>query len=147
MDPVSNILPFQELRHIAPATGPESWLASIDRAATEYPPFKGRILGCRVLLLRIEENITHSGRFLLPDTYQHGSVMYRVLAVGPGEWVKIGKKQVFVKPEVQLRRLRRVPAFSSRPKKIRGAGLGIDPNTSTIATGRGASLWTLGSVR
>jgi co-chaperonin GroES (HSP10) len=75
-------------------------LAAIDRAKTEYPPFKGRILGCRVLLVRIEENWTHSGRFLLPDTYQHGSVQFRVLAVGPGEWVKIGKKRIWIPVEV-----------------------------------------------
>lgn len=97
---MGEIIPFPELRYLAPATGPESYLAPIDRAATEYPPFKGRILGCRVLLVRIEENITHSGRFVLPDTYKHGSVMFRVLAVGPGEFVKQGKKRLWIQPEV-----------------------------------------------
>lgn len=99
---MDKIIPFQELRHVAPKKGPESYLASIDRSETQYPPFKGRILGCRVLLLRIEENITASGRFLLPDTYQHGSVMFRVLAVGPGEqvWNKRKRIRIWVPVEV-----------------------------------------------
>lgn len=97
---MGQIILFPELSHIAPSGDREAHLPVLDRGATEYPPFKGRLLGCRVLLLRIEENMTHSGRFLLPDTYQHGSVMFRVLAVGPGEFVNRGKKRVWIQPEV-----------------------------------------------
>jgi co-chaperonin GroES (HSP10) len=95
------VTPFPELRHIAPGFDREAHMPHLDRAPTQYPPFKGRLLGCRVLLLRIEENITASGRFVLPDTYQHGSVMYKVLAVGLGEWVKERKKRRWIAPQVE----------------------------------------------
>jgi co-chaperonin GroES (HSP10) len=106
---MEKLIPFPELDHIR-STSPESYLGGIDRASIQYPPFKGRLLGCRVLLQRMEENITHSGRFLLPDTYKHGSVMFLVLAIGPGEWVhkKTGKfvgesrkYHLWIKPQVK----------------------------------------------
>lgn len=60
-----------------------------------------RLLGNRVLLLRIEVEDQKSGGIHLADTYKKGSVIFRVLAVGPGRWIKKGRKYVWISPEVK----------------------------------------------
>jgi hypothetical protein len=63
----------------------------------------GRLLGCRVLLDRIDQERTKIGRFFMADTYQHGSCTFKVLAAGPGEWVRGQKKgsSIWIEPEVK----------------------------------------------
>jgi co-chaperonin GroES (HSP10) len=51
-------------------------------------------LGNRVLLLRLEEEeIVNSSGLVIPDTWKHGSVVHKVLSVGPGGWVWNVKKK------------------------------------------------------
>jgi hypothetical protein len=62
-----------------------------------------RLLGSRVLLDRVSPEANKIGRFFFIDTYQAGSVMFKVLAVGNGEWRPVGKKKrmAWIEPEVQ----------------------------------------------
>ena len=41
------------------------------------------------------------GLIFIPNTFNKPVLVYKVLAVGPGAWVKRGKKRVFLSPEVK----------------------------------------------
>jgi co-chaperonin GroES (HSP10) len=60
-----------------------------------------RLTGNRVMLLRIETESMKDGSIFLVDTYKKGSVMFQVLATGPGRWIKRKKKYVWIKPDVK----------------------------------------------
>jgi co-chaperonin GroES (HSP10) len=55
------------------------------------------------MLKRIEESFSASG-FELPDPFHRGPIVFEVLDVGPGRWVKPGKKKKpqFIRPEVTV---------------------------------------------
>ena len=38
----------------------------------------------------------------IPNVYSHPVIIYKVLMVGDGAWVKRGKKRVFLTPEVKV---------------------------------------------
>src|SRR5208337_760315 len=77
----------------------------VERPLPEQPLSElgiARLVGCRVLIDRIGQEETKIGRFWIKDCYGHGSITFKVLAVGPGEWVLKGKKgkrrQVWIEP-------------------------------------------------
>jgi co-chaperonin GroES (HSP10) len=41
------------------------------------------------------------GGIFLPNVYSQPVIVYKVLMIGPGAWVKRGKKRVFLTPEVK----------------------------------------------
>lgn len=79
-----------------------------------HPPHAGvqpadapiaRLLGNRVLLLRVilgENGLsrTNSGLFIA-NTYQRDITTFKVLALGPGRWIKRGKRSVWIEPQCQ----------------------------------------------
>ena len=66
----------------------------------------GRLLGNRVLLRRAESEMVQSdGGIWLRDHYKHGSPIFKVLAIGPGGYVKQFNKRgkfrlVWIEPQV-----------------------------------------------
>jgi hypothetical protein len=60
-----------------------------------------RLLGCRVLLDRLDQDNNKIGHIFLADAYHHGSITFKCLATGPGEWVRGRKKgsRVWIEPE------------------------------------------------
>jgi hypothetical protein len=64
-----------------------------------------KLIGNRVLLLRVETAVTASG-FIRPDVLNQGQIVFRCLDVGPGEWLRPRRKPpYFIKPEVQAGQL------------------------------------------
>ena len=62
-----------------------------------------KLLGNRIMIERVEESFSASG-FELVDPYNRGQIIFNVLAVGPGRWLRHPKKQksVFIKPECEV---------------------------------------------
>ena len=60
-----------------------------------------RLLGNRVLLLPILEPGKSAGGILLTNTYDKPTLMFFVVGIGPGQFVKCGRKIRWVEPEVR----------------------------------------------
>ena len=60
-----------------------------------------RLLGNTALLHPVVNQQPPSGLIINPNHYNKPTLVYQVLSVGPGAWIKHKKKRSFVKPEVQ----------------------------------------------
>jgi co-chaperonin GroES (HSP10) len=63
-----------------------------------------RLLGNRIVVSPVNNQLqpVSGSRLVIPNHFKHDVLTYVVIAVGPGAWVKRGKKRVWMQPECKV---------------------------------------------